>query len=87
VKKKETELPEADVMIIFTCIGRIITLGPMAEDEIKGLAQTWEKPTAGFFSLGEFGRVEGGRPEYHATTCSWVALKERTEDGSQKSEV
>ncbi len=77
VRTKEKELPEADVLIIFTCIGRIITLGPMAEDEIKGLASTWETPTAGFFSLGEFGRVQGGRPEYHATTCSWVALKEK----------
>ena len=26
-------------------------------DEIKGLTQTWGKPTAGFFSLGEFGNV------------------------------
>ena len=49
----------------------------MAEDEIKGLAKTWEVPSAGFFSFGEFGRVQGGKPEYHGTTCSWVALKEK----------
>lgn len=74
---KENELPEADALIVFSCIGRHITLGPLAESEIKGLSETWEIPTAGFFSLGEFGRVEGGRPEYHGTTCSWVALKEK----------
>lgn len=74
---KEKELPEADALIIFSCVGRNITLGPMAADEINGLAKTWGKPTAGFFSLGEFGRVKNGRPEYHGTTCSWVALREK----------
>jgi len=74
---KENELPEADALIVFSCIGRHITLGPLAENEIKGLSQTWKIPIAGYFSLGEFGRVEGGRPEYHGTTCSWVALKEK----------
>lgn len=73
---KEKELPDADALIIFSCIGRYTTLGPLAIEEVSGLAQTWGKPTAGFFSLGEFGRVDGGRPEYHGTTCSWVALKE-----------
>jgi hypothetical protein len=77
LRMKEKELPEADALVVFSCIGRLITLGPMAEDEIKGLAKTWEVPSAGFFSFGEFGRVEGGKPEYHGTTCSWVALKEK----------
>jgi len=76
-KVKEEELPEVDALIIFSCVGRSITLGPMAVDEVSGLAKTWGKSTAGFFSLGEFGRVENGKPEYHGTTCSWVALKEK----------
>ncbi len=74
---KETELPDADAMIVFSCVGRLESLGPMASKEIEGLAETWGKPMAGFFSLGEFGKVDGGIPEFHGTTCSWVALKEK----------
>jgi hypothetical protein len=32
---------------------------------------------AGFFSYGEFGRAARGKQEFHGTTCSWVALKEK----------
>ena len=49
----------------------------MAEQEIKGLYEVWNAPLAGFFSLGEFGTALGGRADFHGTTCSWVALKER----------
>jgi len=27
--------------------------------------------------LGEFGKLDDTRPEYHGTTVSWVALKEK----------
>ena len=74
---KENNFPEADALLIFSCIGRLATLGPMASDELEGLAKTWNTPMAGFFSMGEFGRVDGGKPDFHGTTCSWVALKEK----------
>ena len=74
---KENHLPTADALIVFSCVGRYETLGPMMSEEIEGLAGTWKKPMAGFFSLGEFGSVAGGKPEFHGTTCSWVALKEK----------
>jgi hypothetical protein len=74
---KENELPEADAMIVFSCIGRLSSLGPMVVSEIEGLAATWNKPMAGFFSLGEFGKLDNTRPEFHGTTVSWVALKEK----------
>jgi hypothetical protein len=74
---KENNLPEADALLVFSCVGRLETLGPMMSEELEGLASTWKKPMAGFFSLGEFGSVAGGKPEFHGTTCSWVALKEK----------
>lgn len=74
---KENHFPEADALLIFSCIGRLATLGPMASDELEGLAKTWGAPMAGFFSMGEFGRVNGGYPDFHGTTCSWVAIKEK----------
>ncbi|MFI5185726.1 MAG: FIST signal transduction protein [Chitinophagales bacterium] len=74
---KEKELPDADALIIFSCVGRLACLGPMASTEVEGLAGTWNTPMSGFFSLGEFGRVTDGNPEFHGTTVSWVALKEK----------
>jgi hypothetical protein len=75
---KETELAEADALLIFSCIGRYLSFGPMIDKENEGIAETWGKPMAGFFSMGEFGKVSGGKvPEFHGSTCSWVALKEK----------
>lgn len=74
---KENELPDADAMLIFSCVGRLSSLGPMVASETEGLAATWNKPMAGFFSLGEFGKLDDTRSEFHGTTVSWVALKEK----------
>lgn len=74
---KLNEFPEADAMIIFSCVGRYTELGPVVNDEIEGIQKVWNTPMAGFFSFGEFGRPPGGKTEVHGTTCSWVALKEK----------
>ena len=76
-KMKEREMPEADALVVFSCVVRLMSLGPMVEEEISGLTSVWKKPAVGFFCMGEFGRVAGGKPEFHGTTCSWVALKEK----------
>jgi hypothetical protein len=74
---KNESLPEADAMLVFSCIGRLQSLGPMARQEIRGLHEVWNAPLAGFFSLGEFGTLQGGVADFHGSTCSWVALKEK----------
>jgi len=74
---KNSTTPSVDAMIVFSCIGRLNTLGPLVEDEISGLKEVWNVPLAGYFSYGEFGRTEGGNPDFHGTTCSWVVLKEK----------
>jgi hypothetical protein len=74
---KEKELPDADAMLIFSCMGRLTSLGPMVSMELDGLAATWNKPLAGFFCLGEYGKLDNTRPEFHGKTVSWVALKEK----------
>ncbi|MBK8832143.1 MAG: FIST C-terminal domain-containing protein [Saprospiraceae bacterium] len=76
-KIKDNTLRDADAMIVFSCIGRFSTLGPLIEAEIDGLKQVWNAPLAGFFSYGEYGRTEGGDLDFHGTTCSWVALSEK----------
>ncbi len=70
-------MPDADAMIVFSCAGRLESLGPMSSVEIEGLAAIWGKPMIGFFSLGEFGKVDESQCEFHGTTVSWVALKEK----------
>lgn len=74
---KEKEMPDADALVIFSCIGRLGSLGPMASAEVEGLAGIWNSPMIGYYSLGEFGRVAKGKTEFHGTTVSWVALKEK----------
>ena len=76
-KMKEEEMPDVDALIAFSCVGRLGSFGPMVSTEIEGLASTWNKPMIGFFSLGEFGKLDKGSCEFHGTTVSWVALKEK----------
>lgn len=74
---KIKSMPDTDAMLVFSCVGRLGTFGPMITTEIEGLAATWDKPMLGFFSLGEFGKLDEGHCEFHGTTVSWVALKEK----------
>ena len=75
---KNTNQADADAVLIFSCAGRLAALGPMAQQENDGLAEVWNSPMAGFYSYGEFGRSVNGKHEFHSTTNSWVALKEKT---------
>jgi hypothetical protein len=74
---KNTIQADADAVLIFSCAGRLASLGPMAQQENDGLAEVWKSPMAGFYSYGEFGRSVNGKHEFHSTTNSWVALKEK----------
>ena len=68
---------EAEALLIFSCVGRLSALGPMAQEENEGLYDVWKSPMAGFYTYGEFGRALNGKHEFHSTTCCWVALKEK----------
>ena len=73
---KQNELSDADAILIFSCIGRKVSLGPMASEEVLGIQKVWNKPMVGFFSMGEFGKSKNGSTQFHGTTISWVAIKE-----------
>ena len=68
---------DADALLIFSCAGRLSALGPMAQQENEGLQQVWNVPMAGFYTYGEFGKGLDGKHEFHGSTNSWVALKEK----------
>ena len=71
------EQPEPDALILFSCAGRQLTLGPYVSEEIDGIKNIWNAPLAGFFCYGEIGRVVSGQHEFHNMTCSLATLKER----------
>ncbi len=76
-KLKATEMPEADALVVFSCAGRILSLGPLMPLELEGIKNVWKVPMAGMFSNAELGRATGGNLEMHNLTTCCVALKEK----------
>ena len=74
---KETKMPEADALVVFSCAGRILSLGPLMSQELEGIKKIWNVPMAGMFSNAELGRATGGNLEMHNLTTCCVALKEK----------
>ena len=74
---KRDEMPDADALLMFSCVGRLGQFGPLMGNEIEGVRKVFDVPMAGFFTYGEFGRTKNGNNEFHNNTCCWVALKER----------
>ena len=74
---KDTEMPDADALVVFSCAGRILSLGPLMNLELEGVKNVWNIPMAGMFSNGELARATGGNLEMHNLTTCCVALKEK----------
>lgn len=73
---KAEEMEEADALVIFSCAGRFVALGPLINEEIEGMQHVWDVPMAGMFSNAELARATGGNLEMHNLTTCVVALKE-----------
>ena len=76
-KLKTTEMPEADALVVFSCAGRLLSLGPLMTQEIEGIKNIWNVPMVGMFSNGELARATGGNLEMHNLTTCCIALKEK----------
>lgn len=74
---KREEMPDAEALLMFSCIGRLGQFGPLVSDEIDGVKNVFKVPMAGFFTYGEFGRSNHGNNEFHNNTCCWVTLREK----------
>ena len=74
---KATKMPEADALVVFSCAGRILSLGPLMTKELEGIKNVWKVPMAGMFSNAELARATGGNLEMHNLTTCCVALKEK----------
>lgn len=69
--------PEADALIMFSCISRHLSFGVLIKEEIEQIQSLWDVPLAGFFSYGEFGKSKTGKHEFHNNTCCVLVLKEK----------
>jgi hypothetical protein len=74
---KREEMPEADALLMFSCIGRLSQFGQLIGEEIEGVRKVFNAPMSGFFTYGEYGRAKNGGNEFHNNTCCWVAIKEK----------
>ena len=74
---KKQEMPDTDSLLMFSCVGRLDQFGPLIGDEIEAIKSVFNAPMAGFFTYGEYGRTKNGNNEFHASTCCWVAMKEK----------
>ncbi len=74
---KAKEMPEADAVIVFSCAGRILSLGPLMAQELEGIKNVWNVPMVGMFSNAELARATGGNLEMHNLTTCTVVLKEK----------
>jgi len=74
---KDTDMPDVDAMVVFSCAGRLMSLGPLMEQEIEGIKEIWNVPMVGMFSSGELARATGGNLEMHNLTTCCVVLKEK----------
>jgi hypothetical protein len=69
-------VPDPDALILFSCKGRHMALGPLAEDEVGPMQRLWGRPMIGFYTYGEIGRNAAGATDFHNETCVLVTLKE-----------
>jgi hypothetical protein len=74
---RDTESPEADAIVYFTCVGRHESFGPLMNREIEEVKELWDAPLAGMLSSGEMARATGGKLEFNAITSCCVVLKEK----------
>lgn len=74
---QERVQPQADALIMFSCVSRYLSFGAVMKDEITQVQKIWDAPMAGFFSYGEYGKSKTGKYDYHNNTCCLVVLKEK----------
>ena len=74
---KAKEMNEADAVIMFSCAGRLMSLGPLMSKEVEGVKNVWNVPMVGIFSNAELARATDGNLEMNNLTTCCVALKEK----------
>ncbi|TYA57513.1 FIST signal transduction protein [Formosa maritima] len=74
---KNEKQQEADALIMFSCISRLLSFGILMSEELEQVQQVWGAPMIGLFTYGEYGKSKTGKHEFHNNTCCVVTLKEK----------
>jgi len=69
---------ETDLFLLFSCVARQLSLGPMVDDEIMLVADKWKVPVAGFFTYGEIGTNVNSTSDFYNQTFTLVSIKDLT---------
>ncbi|MEI6884141.1 MAG: FIST N-terminal domain-containing protein [Bacteroidota bacterium] len=69
--------PDADFLVLFSCMARHNALGPTIADEIDEAWMKWKKPLIGFFTYGEIGNNYTSACDFYNQTYTLVTLKEK----------
>ncbi|MFS8083237.1 MAG: FIST signal transduction protein [Ginsengibacter sp.] len=77
VSKLTEFIPDAEAILMFSCTGRRLALGPLTGDEAGKIREIWNKPLLGFFTYGEIGTAANSTCDFHNETCSMVILEEK----------
>jgi hypothetical protein len=69
--------PDAQALLLFSCVCRLFALGPLAEDEVRPIQGLWGVPLAGLYTYGQIGLNDIGVCDYLNDTLALVTLRER----------
>lgn len=69
---------KTDLFLLFSCVARHLSLGPMVDEEIKFVADKWNVPVAGFFTYGEIGTNLNKSCDFYNQTFTLVSIKDLT---------
>jgi hypothetical protein len=67
--------PEADLLLVFSCLARLRVAGPLVSKEITAAHDLWNCPLAGFFCCGEIGPNRSGTCELYNDCLSLVQIR------------
>ena len=70
---------KTDLFLLFSCIARHLSLGPMVDEEINFVADKWNVPVAGFFTYGEIGTNLNKSCDFYNQTFTLVSIKDLTD--------
>jgi len=69
-----TTSPQADLILLFSCMARYRVAGPLIYDEIRTVFDLWNAPVIGFFAYGEMGCSLSSPCVFYNETLTLVRL-------------
>jgi hypothetical protein len=76
IRQYHTLFPEADLLLLFSCMARHLALGPVITEEIGYSRDMWGLPVTGFFTYGEIATEPQKRSDFYNQSYSLVILTE-----------